>query len=61
MYSINNPFVVDHNDIFIYLDPLYSGSFRNVTKLKHFELNVNWRDMFIHNDDYFEYILGDPG
>lgn len=61
MYSINDPFVVDHNDIFINLDPGYSGSFHDVTILKYFELNVNWRCMFFHNDDYFEYILGDPG
>jgi hypothetical protein len=61
MYCLNNTVVVDHNGLFIYVDTGYSGKFHDVNILRHSNLYREWRDYFTHNDDYFEYVLGDPG
>jgi len=61
MYAVNNTVVVDHDGLFIYVDPEYPGSFHDINCLRRSELYQNWRDHFHHDDDYFEYVLGDPG
>jgi hypothetical protein len=61
MYSMNSTVIVDHDGLFIYVDPGYPGSFHDVTILRQSELYTSWRDYFTHNDEYIEYLLGDPG
>jgi hypothetical protein len=61
MYAMNNTVVVDHDGLFIYVDPGYPGSFHDVTILRHSELYENWRTFFTHSNDVTEYLLGDPG
>jgi hypothetical protein len=53
--------IVDHDGLFIYVDPGYPGSFLDVTILQQSELHTNWRDYFTHYDEHVEYLLGDPG
>jgi hypothetical protein len=61
MHSMNSTEVVDHDGLFIYVDPGYPGSFHDVTILRQSELYTSWRDYLTHNDEYTEYLLGDPG
>jgi hypothetical protein len=61
MYSMNSTVIVDHDGLFIYVDPGYPGSFHDVTILRQSELHTNWRDYFTHNNEHVEYLLGDPG
>ena len=61
MYCMNNTVVVDHNGLFIFIDPGYPGTFHDVTCLRRSSLYQDWRQFFEHRDDYFEYLLGDPG
>ena len=60
MYLFNNTVVVDHNGLFLYIDPGYPGSLHDVNCLWQLERYKNWRHYIIHNE-YFEYLLGDPG
>jgi hypothetical protein len=59
IYAMNNV-ILDHHGLFIYIDISYHGSYHDVTILRHFSVYKNWRQYFIHGDDYFEYLLGDP-
>ena len=61
MYCVSNTVIVDHDGLFIYIDPGYPGSFHDVNCLRRSELYQNWREYFEHTDQYFEYLLGDPG
>lgn len=61
MYCVNNTVIVDHDGLFIYVDSGFPGSYHDVTILRHSELHANWRNYFVHEDDYFQYLLGDPG
>lgn len=61
MYSLNNTVIVDHNGLFIHMDLGFPGSFHDVNILRNSEFHKNWRDFFTVRDDYFEYLLGDPG
>jgi hypothetical protein len=58
---MNNTMVVDHWGLFIYLDFGYLGSYHDVTILRQYELHKNWRQFFLHGDEYFEYLLGNHG
>jgi DDE superfamily endonuclease len=58
---MNSTVIVDHDGLFIYVDPWYPGSFHDVTILRLSELCTSWRDYFTHNDEYIEYLSGDPG
>ena len=49
------------NGLFIYVDIGYPGKFHDVNILRSSELFKQWRNFFTHDDDYFEYLLGDPG
>lgn len=59
MYAYQNTIVVDHDGLIIYLDPGYPGSYHDVTILRQSELYQNWRQYFEHDDDSFEYVMGD--
>ncbi|KAG9415386.1 hypothetical protein AC1031_008828 [Aphanomyces cochlioides] len=61
MYCFNNTVVIDHNGLIIYEDNGYPGKYHDVNILRHSQLYLNWRDHFTLNEDYFEYLLGDPG
>jgi hypothetical protein len=58
---MNNIVVVDHHDLFIYIDMGYPRSFHDVNCLRQLELYKRWHDYFVHTDEYFEYLLGDAG
>jgi len=57
---MNNIVIVDHHGLFIYIDIGYRGFYHDVTILWHSNVYKNWRQYFMHGDDYFEYLLGDP-
>jgi len=61
IYCVNNTVAVDHDGLFIFIDCGYPGSFHDITILRHSQLHANWRDHFVHEDNYFQYLLGDPG
>ena len=61
MYCLINTVVIDHRGLFIYIDPGYPGSFHDVNCLRQSDLYKNWLRFFTHRNDYFEYLLGDPG
>ena len=64
IYSLNNIVVVDHDGLFIYIDPSLAGSFHDVRCLRNTDLGLNWTDYFeIDYDSPYpvEYLLGDPG
>lgn len=58
---MKNIVMVDHNGLFIHLDVGYPKSFHDVKILRHNDVYNNWRHCFAHEDEYFEYLLGDPG
>ena len=53
--------MIDHRGLFIYINPGYPGSFHDVNCLRQSDLYKHWRRFFTHHDDYFEFLLGDPG
>ena len=59
IYAFNNTIVVDHDGLIIYLDPGYPGCYHDITILRQSDLFHNWRDYFQHDDDAFEYVMGD--
>jgi hypothetical protein len=61
MYCFNNVVIVDHQGLFIYVDPGYPESFHDVNCPRHSKISQEWRRYFTINDDYQEYLLGDPG
>mgnify|MGYP003497486631 FL=1 len=61
MSSMNSTVIVDHDGMFIYVDPEYPGSFYDITIIRQSELHKNCRDYLTHNDELVEYFLGDPG
>jgi DDE superfamily endonuclease len=61
IYCFNNTVIIDHNGLFIYVEMGYPRKFHDVNILRHSTLYREWRDYFVHDDDYFEYLLGDPG
>lgn len=58
---MNNAFVIDHCGLFIYFDIEYPSSMHDVTILCEYDLYKDWRECFMHTNDYFEYLLGDLG
>lgn len=61
MYSLNYFILVDHDGMFIFVDPGYPGSYRDVTILKNSFVQRNLRQLFTNQDHYFEFILEDQG
>jgi hypothetical protein len=60
IYTVNNIVVVDHQGLFIYMDSRYLGSYHDVTILRKSEVHKHFCQLFLHGDEYFEYLLGDP-
>ncbi len=60
MYCMNNTMVIDHHGLFIYLDLKYPCSFHNVSIMCEFELYKKWCQFFVHTNEYFEQLLGNP-
>lgn len=61
MYCFNNTVIIDHNGLFTFVDPGYPGKWHDVNILRCSEIFQNWRQHFTHSDDYWEYLIGDPG
>jgi hypothetical protein len=58
---MNNMIIVNHHKLFIYVNPSYPSSYHDVNILQHSSVYQNWHQYFTHGDEYFEYLLGDPG
>lgn len=61
MYCLNSTVLVDHNGLFIHVDPGYPGSFHDSQILKTSMVERFWRRLFTHTEGYSEYVLGDSG
>jgi hypothetical protein len=61
IYSMNNTVMIDHDGLFIHLDVGYPGSFHDVNIRRNNIVYQQWRAHFHHEDNYFEFLLGDPG
>jgi hypothetical protein len=61
MYSMNNTVIIDHDGLFIHVDPGYPGSFHDVTILKYFNVYDEYHERFTQMDGYHKYFLDDPG
>jgi hypothetical protein len=61
MYCLNSTVIVDHHGLFIHVDPGFPGSAHDVSILRMSPIHQRWREHFTHTDQYFEYLLGDPG
>jgi hypothetical protein len=59
-YAMNNTFTLDHIGLFIYIDFFYPGFYHDVSILQPFSIYQQWQQYFIHDDEYFEFLLGDP-
>ena len=44
MYAVNNTVIVDHDGLFIFVDPIFPGSFHDITILRHSEVHAKWPD-----------------
>jgi len=53
---MNNTIIWGHPGLFMYIDGGYYGYFHDMNILWHFLIYYH----FIHINDYFEYLLGDP-
>jgi hypothetical protein len=53
--------VVDHRGLYIYLDVSYLNYFHDVTILHESNLYKNQHQIFLHTNEYFEYLLRDLG
>jgi len=58
--AMNNIVILDHHGLFIYINIGYIGFYHDVMILWHFSVYKNWCQYFIHDDDDFEYLLGNP-
>jgi hypothetical protein len=64
MYCFNNVVIVDHDGLFIFVEPSFAGSFHDVRCLRHTEIATRWREFFSNDPDSVdpvEYLMGDPG
>jgi len=55
-----NTIILDHTSLFIYIDIRYFSSYYDVNILKHYTFYKEWHQYFIHEENYFELLLGDP-
>jgi hypothetical protein len=58
---MNNVVIIDHQGLFIYIDPGFPGSYHDINCLRHSEISQNWQRHFTITEHYQEYLLGDPG
>ncbi len=58
---MNNIFILDRHELFIYMNIGYSSSYQDVAILWHSNVYKNWCQYFTHVNDYFEYLLGNLG
>lgn len=61
IYSMNNMVIVNHQNLFIYIDNGYPRSYHDVIILWDFDIYINWCNHFAHANEFSEYLLGDPG
>jgi hypothetical protein len=58
MYLMNNTIIDDHWGLFIYIDVGYLGSYHDVIIFCTLDLHKIWNHFCVHEDEYFEYLLG---
>jgi hypothetical protein len=56
---MNNTIILDHTCLFTYINIEYPSSYHYVSILWHFTFYNEWRQYFIHEDNYFEVLLED--
>jgi hypothetical protein len=63
IYCFNNIVVVDHDGLFIFVDPGHAGSYHDVNCLRNSDLHREWRERFSRPslDEVGQHLLGDPG
>lgn len=59
MHCMNNTVVIDHDGLFIFVDPSYPGTLHDVAMLRNSTLHRNWRQAFSRSNETMEYLLGD--
>jgi hypothetical protein len=58
---MNNIMILDHHGLFIYINSGYAlKSYHDVSIVHHLAVYREWREYFIHWNDYFKYFLVDP-
>lgn len=60
MYCMNNTVVISNKGSFLHLVLEFPSLFHDVTILRNANLYKRWCDHFIHMEEYFKYLLGDP-
>jgi hypothetical protein len=57
---MNTVVIPNYNGLFIYINIDYPMSYHDVNILRHSIIHQNWHWYFIHGNNCFEYLLGDP-
>jgi hypothetical protein len=60
IYCINNIVIIVHHGLFILVESGFPASFHDINTLRHTEFHKTWRAHFTHDDNHFEYVLGNP-
>ena len=55
---MNNIVIVDHHGLFILVENKFLRSFYGINTLRHIEFYKTWHAHFTHDDNHFEYVLG---
>jgi hypothetical protein len=61
MYCMNNIIVMDHHGLIIYFDLEYLGSYHDVSIFRQSNIHKSWCRYCVHTNEYFEYLLKNPG
>jgi hypothetical protein len=61
IYDMNNVVILDHKGLLIYIDFGYLGSYHDVSILWHSSIYQKWWQYITHDDEYYEFLLGDHG
>jgi hypothetical protein len=61
IYCLNNVVIIDHQGLFIYVDPGYPGSYHDVNCLRNSDISIHWQQYFTITENYQEFLLSDPG
>jgi hypothetical protein len=61
MYCFNSTVIIDNEGFFIFVDAGFAGSFHDIRCLKQSDVYMRWRQYFSTDEEWLEYVLGDPG
>ncbi len=59
LFVMNNTIIFYHIGLFIYKDSSYTWFYHDVNILRHSNVSREWRQYFTHDDEYFDFLLGD--